>query len=203
MGLPPLIEGFLGSLLSNQKGRDAKLFTKKPAFFSFPEPTFIVESPDGGPSGSVMAKEYSQLGRERFPVLKWNPGSLRAEIKEYLIVVEDPDAPLPAPITHGLYWGIPEETMEFGGEAIKPNGDLKGGKGFRVGKNRKGTVYLGPRPVLGHGEHRYMFDVVGLKEKIDRKALSEMPSKEELSKAIEGKVVGWGRWLGTFERKWK
>ncbi len=79
--------------------------------------------------------------------------------------MEDRDAPLPTPITHGLYWKISGETTEFGGDAVKPNGDLKSGKGYRIGNNRKGTVYLGPRPVLGHGEHRYMFRVVGLKDK--------------------------------------
>ena len=149
-----------------------------------------------------MQEEYTQLGRERFPQLKWTPGPLGAQIKEYLIICEDPDAPLPTPITHGLYWAIPGEATEFGGDAIKKDGDVKGIAGYKVGKNRKGTVYLGPRPVLGHGEHRYMFDVVGLNEKLDASKLSEIATKEELSKAIEGKVVGWGRWMGTFERKW-
>jgi phosphatidylethanolamine-binding protein (PEBP) family uncharacterized protein len=202
MGIPPFIEGCLGTLFASAKGRDAKLFVKEPAFSKFPEPTFSVESPDCGPSGSTMQEEYTQLGRERFPQLKWTPGPLGAQIKEYLIICEDPDAPLPTPITHGLYWAIPGEATEFGGDAIKKDGDVKGIAGYKVGKNRKGTVYLGPRPVLGHGEHRYMFDVVGLNEKLDASKLSEIATKEELSKAIEGKVVGWGRWMGTFERKW-
>jgi len=200
MGLPPLIEGCLGTLLSSQKGRDAKLFTKSAAFASFPEPTFAVESPDCGSSGSAMAADYSQLGSERFPVLRWDPGPLAAEIKEYLIIVEDPDAPLPSPIVHGIYYEIAGDVKEFGGEGLVPNGNLKAGKGFKVGRNRKGTVYIGPRPVLGHGVHRYMFDVVGLKEGLV--GLSECPKKEELVKAVGGKVAGWGRWIGTFERKW-
>ncbi|KAE9369707.1 PEBP-like protein [Stipitochalara longipes BDJ] len=197
MGLPPFIEGTLGHLLSGQKGRDAKLFTNTPPFSAFPEPTIPITSPDCGASGSAMDKDYSQLGSERFPLLKWpaNP-----EVKEWLVIVEDPDAPLPSPIVHGLYFGIEGGVTEFGGEAIVPNGEMKG-KGFRVGKNRKGNVYLGPRPVLGHGVHRYMFDVVGLREGLV--GLSECPTKEEFVKSVEGKVVGWGRWMGTFERKWE
>jgi phosphatidylethanolamine-binding protein (PEBP) family uncharacterized protein len=197
MGLPPFIEGTLGTLLSSQKGRDAKLFTNTPPFASYPTPTIPISSPDCGASGSSMAKDYSQLGSERFPILQWpaNP-----EVKEWLVIVEDPDAPLPSPIVHGLYFGIPGETREFGGEKVVPNGELKGA-GFRVGKNRGGTVYIGPRPVLGHGVHRYMFDVVGLREGLA--GLSEFPTKEECVKAVEGKVVGWGRWMGTFERKWE
>ena len=195
MGLPPFIEGTLGTLLSSQKGRDAKLFTSTPPFSSIPA-TIPITSPDCGVSGSAMGAEYSQLGSERFPLLKWpaNP-----EVKEWLIIVEDPDAPLPSPIVHGLYVGLEGSVTEFGGESVKPNGEMKG-KGWRVGRNRKGTVYIGPRPVLGHGVHRYMFDVVGLKEKLE---LSEYPTKEECGKAVEGKIVGWGRWMGTFERKWE
>lgn len=115
--------------------------------------------------------------------------------------MEDPDAPLPSPIVHGIYYGISGESKEFGGEGVVPSGGLKAGKGFKVGRNRKGTVYIGPRPVLGHGVHRYMFDVVGLREELV--GLNECPTKEELVKAVEGKVVGWGRWMGTFERKWE
>jgi len=197
MGLPPFIEGTLGTLLSSQKGRDAKLFTNTSSFSSFPTPTIPIISPDCGASGSAMDVEYSQLGAERFPLLKWpaNP-----DIKEWLVIVEDPDAPLPSPIVHGLYVGIEGGVTEFGGEKVVPNGEMKG-SGWKVGRNRKGTVYIGPRPVLGHGVHRYMFDVVGLKEKLQ--GLSDCPTKEECVKAVEGKIVAWGRWMGTFERKWE
>lgn len=144
-----------------------------------------------------MGKEYSQLGTERFPLFQWP----KIEgVKEWLVIVEDPDAPLPSPIVHGLYVGIKGGRTEFGGEEVAPNGALEG-KRWKAGKNRKGTVYIGPRPVLGHGVHRYMFDVVGLRAELV--GLSECPTKEVVGKAIEGKIVGWGRWMGTFERKWE
>jgi phosphatidylethanolamine-binding protein (PEBP) family uncharacterized protein len=90
---------------------------------------------------------------------------------------------------------------EFGGKGVVADGDVKGVEEYRVGRNRRGTVFAGPRPVLGHGLHRYMFDVVGLREPLV--GLGDGATKEEVGKAVEGKVVGWGRWMGTFERRWE
>lgn len=103
---------------------------------------------------------------------------------------------------HGLYYNIPGTVTEFGGEKVKVEGDVEGVEGFKVGRNRRGTVYIGPRPVLGHGVHRYMFDVVALKEGIVWEG-EEMLTKEDVGRLVKGKVLGWGRWMGTFERKWE
>jgi hypothetical protein len=78
MGIVDFIEGYIGTLFFSAKGCDAKLFIKEPAFSEFLEPLFSVKSPGCGSSGSKMPDEYSQLGRERFPELKWNLGLLSA-----------------------------------------------------------------------------------------------------------------------------
>jgi hypothetical protein len=99
-----------------------------------------------------------------------------------------------------LYYGIACVARKLGGEEVKADGgwdvDVGAGgggsmeAGFRVGKNRRGTVYAGPRPVLGHRVYRYMFDVVALGEGLAGGGLSAVPTKEELARAVEGKVVG-------------
>ena len=152
-----LIEYGLGRLLFNIKAHDDKLFTKGPAFASCPEPTFEVDSPDCGPSNSIMKLEYTQLSEDRFPELKWSAPS--PGIKEYLLVVEDADPPLPFTPTHGLYYAIPASTTTITNSdvrSIDPAGKektLKGG--FKLGRNFRVTNYGGPRPVMGHGAHRY------------------------------------------------
>ena len=78
---------------------------------------------------------------------------------------------------------------------------MKGG--FRLGKNIRGTVYSGPRPVMGHGAHRYYYQLIALKEPVDVENMSAMATKKELSEEIVGKVAGWGVWIGIFERKWE
>lgn len=63
-------------------------------------------------------------------------------------------------------------------------------------------MYGGPRALKGHGEHRYYyFMVVALREALDGGKLSEVAKKEELAKECEGRVCGWGEWVGVSERK--
>ena len=141
----------------------------------------------------------------QFPTISWKPSASETEVKEYMLIVEDPDAPLPTPIAHGVYYAIPPDTRSVDASSFelvdkKGGNDLKGG--FKLGLNRRGTVYGGPRPVLGHGPHRYFYQVIALNEKVDQGGFAAAkPTREELAKAIEGKVVAWGVWIGVFERK--
>ncbi len=74
--------------------------------------------------------------------------------------------------------------------------------GWRVGKNRRDIVYIAPRPPMGHGPHRYLFELVALEEKLDPAKMSKVPDKKEVEKAIEGKVVAWGVWEASYESTW-
>ncbi|MCJ1387022.1 hypothetical protein MMC17_010151 [Xylographa soralifera] len=205
MAILDYVEAGLSWLLASQKGRHPKLFTKAPAFVDFPEPTFVIDSPDCGPSGSYMKPEYTQVGEDRFPELTWSAPPV--EVKEYIIVIEDPDAPLPSPATHALFYSIPSETNRIIASDIRP---VLGGEkekrlqgGFKYGKNVRGTIYGGPRPLLNHGPHDYYYQVVALKEPMDATKMGASPTKSELAAGIAGKVAGWGAWIGIFERKWK
>ncbi|MCJ1434824.1 hypothetical protein MMC27_004194 [Xylographa pallens] len=205
MAILNCVEASLSWLLANQKGRHANLFTKGPAFVDFPEPTFVVDSPDCGPSGSYMKPQYTQVGEDRFPELTWSAPLVG--VKEYIIVIEDPDAPLPKPATHALFYSIPAQTSRVTAVDIKPvlgsEKERKLNGGFKYGKNVRGTIYGGPRPLLNHGPHDYYYQVVALKESIDIAKMSATPTKSELAAAISGKVAGWGAWIGKFERKWE
>lgn len=199
------IEAFLGYLFSSFRGRDAGLFTKSPAFADQPNPNLEVHSPECGASSSSLLIHHTPLGENRFPELTWSvPSTLADPIKEYLLVVEDPDAPLPAPIVHGIYYSLPAIKRQVGpADFKKVSGSNLLQGGFRHGKNRKGIVWSGPRPVLNHGPHRYFFSVVALKEVLDLGALSETATPEELKEELVGKVAGWGEWIGVYERTLK
>lgn len=121
---------------------------------------------------------------------------------EYLVVVEDPDAPLPQPVVHGIYYPIPSSKMSLNSEDLKPVVAKQWDelKGCRYGLNRMKNIWGDPRPVLGHGFHRYMFQVVGLKTELDKKAMSELPTRADIVREVEGKVAVWGTWVGRFER---
>ncbi|KAK7894557.1 hypothetical protein LTR67_006318 [Exophiala xenobiotica] len=214
MSILRYLEYYLARLLFNQKGRDAKLFTNNnPTLFADIPKNILITSPEIGPSGSHLSIEHSQLGTSKFPELLWslapNTGISQADIKEYILLVEDPDAPLPLVPNHGLYYAIPPTKTHVGPEDLQVDttthqtGEgkwLKGG--FRLGKNLRGSIYSGPRPPVGHGEHRYFFQVIALNEKLDLDKLKPVATKAELKEAIRGKIIGYGLWIGIFENKW-
>lgn len=93
-------------LFKNSKGRDEKSFYRSEAFKDFPEPTIEIISPECGPGSPTqpaeLKKEHSADGAGKFPSLEWKtPEHLSGKVKEWLIVSEDVDAPLPTPIPHG------------------------------------------------------------------------------------------------------
>jgi hypothetical protein len=97
-----VIEGVLGWIFQNQKGRDAKAFTTLPAFDNFKEPTIDITSPDCGATNSTLGVEYTHDGAGTIPTLEWKaPEAIAGSVKEWLLISEDPDAPLPTPICHG------------------------------------------------------------------------------------------------------
>lgn len=146
-------------LTRNQKGRDAKLFTKGPAFTSHPSPTLLITSPDCGPSSSTFDINHTEDGDGLFPTLTWTlPPTIDAStVVEYLLIIEDADAPIiPTPALHGAVYRIPASKtgIEQGDleKAGKGKGELKGGLQFA--KTLTGAVYGAPMPLRGHGPHR-------------------------------------------------
>lgn len=130
-------------------------------------------------------------------------GDINQEINTYMVIVEDPDAPLPSPVVHGIYYDIPASKTTLSHADLEAVSDSKNGLvgGFKYGLNRRKCIWSGARPLLAHRAHRYMFQVVGLNSSPSPKRLSEIPTKLELEKAVENKIVAWGVWVGIFERK--
>ncbi|PLB42576.1 YbhB/YbcL family Raf kinase inhibitor-like protein [Aspergillus candidus] len=191
------------SLLHLAHGNQTKLFTRGPAFTSYPNPTFNITSPDLGKSGSPIPIDYSADGAGLFPSLSWRTPP--AAIEEYVLISEDPDAPLAEPVVHGIYFGIPPvftgvNHADFMVDESKHDAFRLTG-GFKYGENRGEGVYLAPAPLPGHGRHRYFFQLVALSGKVDQRFLSDLATREEILREVEGKVVGWGEWVGVMERE--
>jgi len=102
---------------------------------------------------------------------------------------------------HAGYYHIPaSKTSLMPDDIVKADEGknlLKGG--FKYAKNLRGTIYSGPKPLRGHGEHRYFYQVVALSDSVgeEGKELSCPAKKDELVKGVEGKVLGWGEWVGV------
>ncbi|KIW72341.1 hypothetical protein PV04_00540 [Phialophora macrospora] len=217
MGILRYVEYYLARLLFNVKGKDAKLYTRDRLFSGIPK-NITITSPTLGPSPAQLSIDHSQFGSSRFPELSWSidpnmPGTKTSDVKEWFMIVEDPDAPIPIVPNHGMYYAIPATKTSVGSEDLQldsaktaPPSDgpeakhLKGG--FRLGKNLRGTLYSGPRPPVGHGEHRYFFQIVALKDQLDVKKMKPVATRDEVLRQMQGKICGWGEWIGTYENKW-
>ncbi|KAH1653024.1 hypothetical protein KXX16_005553 [Aspergillus fumigatus] len=167
-------------LVVSVKAQYEKLFTSGPAFVNFPYPTIPLNCSEIGPSGSPLGVDHMEEGAGFFPALEWpSPAKI---IREYLLVAEDPDGPLPHSVIHGVYYGIPRvfTGLQHGDfQVSRTHNDsymLEGG--FKYGKNRRNTVYLPPNAP------------------IDRSRLSDRATLREIADAIYGRVVGWGAWVG-------
>lgn len=194
------IEAYLGKLFYSQRGRDSQLFTRDEIFNNI-EPSIPITSPDVGQSGSTMEKRYTQDAASDFPALSWEQVP---EAQEYILVIEDPDAPLPFPVVHGLLYGIFSDTTNLSQpdfEAVDTvKHTIKTGS-VKYGKNLRQSVYDGPKPILNHGEHRYFYQLIALKQPL--KNLPAYPDKKTMLKNIKetDSVLAWGEWIGVYERK--
>ncbi|KUI64960.1 hypothetical protein VM1G_00145 [Cytospora mali] len=207
-----LIEVALSWVFKNARGRDAHSFFRSPAFADFPEPTIEINSPECGPGSlakpAQLRMEHSYEGAGKFPTMEWKePGELKGKVKEWLFVSEDPDSPFAKPNIHGIYGGINVAKTKIEQSDLEILDDsknlLKGG--FHYGLCRKPVVYLGPRPLINHGPHRYFFEIIALSEPLPKELLETkpQPTREQITEAIQGKVLGWGLWVGQYERKWE
>lgn len=205
------VESSLGWLLSSQKGRDAGLIKHTSPFRELPA-TLNVSLAEIGPSGSNIGTKWSAFGEGTFPTTEWTiPKEFDGEIKEWVLMVEDADAPLPSPVVHGWYYGIPSDKtnvsacdLELDPLSLRTSGGrdsykLKGG--FLYGANIRKTIYGPPRGFKNHGPHRYFYTVLGLAEPLDHNQLSDGATKSELVSQLEGKLVIWGEWIGIWEYK--
>lgn len=109
------LERTISYLTKNLKGRDAKLFTKRPAFSSFPTPTLIVTSPDCGPTNSILDINHTQDGSDLLPTLTWSlpPTTTLSSVAEYLIIIEDANIPIPTPAMHAAFYSIPATKLRL------------------------------------------------------------------------------------------
>lgn len=132
------------------------------------------------------------LGDNVSPPLVWSKvpkGTL-----ELAIIIEDPDVPLPRPIVHMLAYKLPAERRSFTeGELCEHNGDVRFGRSLH-----RRAFYRGPRPLPGHGPHRYDFLILALNSVT---SFAHPPDRNEFLTAISGHVIGRGRLTGICEQK--
>jgi len=186
------MERVIGRLLRGARGRDRHLAWNAPALLNAPE-TIVLASPAFG-DGQPMPTRHAGpgVGDNLSPPLSWS--GVPAAAAELVLIVEDPDAPLPRPAVHLIATGIAPARTAFAEGALGTGAtDVRLGRGLF---GRRG--YAGPRPVLGHGPHRYFFQIMALDQPL---ALGGAGDRAALLAAAAGHVLARGQLIGTYERR--
>jgi Raf kinase inhibitor-like YbhB/YbcL family protein len=174
---------------------EAKLACRRPRLAKAPKTINL--SSNGFQDNQTLPLNYTASGDNVSPPLTWE--NLPTDTREIAILVEDADAPLPAPFVHAIAFGIDPTVSSL------PEGALSEHKhgqttphSLRMGLNTLGrTWYYGPAPIAGHGVHRYHFQIFALNEKLD---FRKPPSRRTLLKELEKHILAHGELMGTFER---
>ncbi len=169
-------------------------------------PAKIVVSSATIKSMEVIPADHTADGKNTSPALAWSGAP--AATREFALIMDDPDAPMPQPFVHwviykipGTATGLPEALPAGPVSAAGLSGALQGLTGFdafrRANTPPTPPGYRGPAPPPGK-PHHYTFTVYALDAPLDA---GEGLNKATLLKAMEGHIIGQGQLVGLYERK--
>jgi len=191
---------WIGRLLRGVKAGERHLAWNHPACAGAPD-TLVLRSAGFGAAQAIPLRYAGQgVGENVSPPLAWR--DIPVATRELVLIVEDPDAPLPRPFVHLIVCGIGPELHELAEGALScaPPGDLlaRWRAGLTLGRNTfRHPSYAGPRALPGHGQHRYLFQLFALDQRL---RFDQAPTLKLLLAAMNGHVLARGRLEGRFER---
>lgn len=176
----------VGRLLRNRRPDEAASIANAPELAT--DHRITLTSPAFRDGQVVPAKHCGQfIGEDISPALSWGP--LPTGTKGLVFILEDLDVPTATPGIHtiaafpAVEGGLPEG-------ALTPDDPR-----FQFLPNRrKQAKYTGPRPLPGHGTHRYRFHIYALDTAVD---FSKIPDIKDVPGVLAGHVLASGTLTGT------
>jgi Raf kinase inhibitor-like YbhB/YbcL family protein len=150
-------------------------------------------------ANETIPKDHTADGKNVSPALAWSGAP--AATKQFAMVMDDPDVPMPGGFVHWVVYKIPAAAKGLPAELpmdatltapAELAGTIQGLSGFR----RAG--YRGPAPPAGK-PHHYTFTVYAL-DSADL-PLAEGLNRNQLMEAIKGHIIGQGSLVAIYERK--
>ena len=178
----------IGKLLRNVRAGEHRSPFAGPEF-SAPDGITVAsaEFEDGGPLPTTSAGKG--VGEDRSPQLSWS--GVPPQTRQLVLIIDDVDVPLPRPLLHTVAVIEPGVCYVDAGK-LKPGTD-----GLRFIPGSLGNHgYAGPRPIPGHGPHRYRFLVFALDEPVAER----VTKAKALVKQMAGHVLARGVLTGTYAR---
>ncbi|GBG39953.1 YbhB/YbcL family Raf kinase inhibitor-like protein [Mycobacterium montefiorense] len=159
------------------------------ADFAAPESITVTSTAFADGAAMPSSSAGKGVGDNTSPPLHWDglpPGTRRT-----VLIIDDVDVPLPRPLLHTV--AVIEPTLDRVAEGAMQPGTA-GIRFIRADLGHHG--YAGPRPIPGHGPHRYRFHVFA----IDAAIPDDIATAKVLLAAMAGHVLARGTLTGTYER---
>lgn len=190
----PWVLRWAGLLTRGRHAGDASLACSDAVLARLPD-TLELHSADFPHGGAMPLRHAGEgVGDNRSPALSWQ--GLPPNATHWLLLCEDPDVPMAHAITHALAWGpssrnaLPEGALNPGqvpeDVTLAPNG---------LGR----TGYDGPRPLPGHGPHRYVFQLYA----VNAEPPADLLREATLTAWLRAHAVARGRLDGRYQRDWR
>lgn len=153
-------------------------------------PPLLMET-DAFPDGGIVPPKYVSAGGNPSVLPGFKISGAPAGTVSYAVIFHDIDVALQngtGDVLHWIAWNIPASANGW------PEGSLPAGS--VQGNNLRGQPnYMGPGAPAGPRYHHYVFELYGLNSNLDLPATA---SRDDLLKAMQGKVVAKAAYVGRF-----
>ncbi len=162
-----------------------------------PPPMLNVKVADFADGARIPVKFTCAAGQNSpSPAISWS--NAPAGTQSFVLIMHDPDPVIGGSIMDVLHWAIydiPATAKGLPENVAK--GDLPDGS-KQIKNIAGGNSYLGPCPPPGHGDHHYTLELYALNAKL---GLASTASRQELLKAMDGKILSKGVYIGIAGQK--
>jgi len=179
---------FLGRALAGRRADERRSILHSPGLqpAAGQSEKVTLTSPDFA-DGAPMPLATTAYDANQSPALSWS--GVPEGTAQLVLVMEDIDVPIRTPMVHTV------AVLDAGVVAVE-----RGQLATTAQRFLKGVVgkpgYHGPRPIVGHGAHRYRFHLYAL----DTVLPESVSTVKELPAATAGHVLARGSVTGTFTR---
>jgi Raf kinase inhibitor-like YbhB/YbcL family protein len=151
---------------------------------------FSISSPAFTEGGNIPSKFTCDAGQTNpSPALAWKDAP--AGTKSFVLIMDDPDAPMPGGFTHWVLADIPASTKGL------PEGLQVGSLGVSANSGFRRPGYGGPCPPSG--AHHYHFKLSALD--LDSIGIAQGASRADVEKAMAGHVLATAETVGLYQKQ--
>jgi Raf kinase inhibitor-like YbhB/YbcL family protein len=151
---------------------------------------FSISSPAFTEGGNIPSKFTCDAGQTNpSPALAWKDAP--AGTKSFVLIMDDPDAPMPGGFTHWVLADIPASTKGL------PEGFQVGSLGVSANSGFRRPGYGGPCPPSG--AHHYHFKLSALD--VDSIGIAQGASRADVEKAMAGHVLATAETVGLYQKQ--